>query len=70
MEEKTKELLETINFPGEYFSSFFHTTLKKVKVSRDFNKSCLTLITCTKNSKTEQTVYILERTSKVKDGDN
>jgi LPXTG-site transpeptidase (sortase) family protein len=43
----------------------------KVKVVRDFTKSCLTLITCThNNAKKEQTVYILERTSKVKDGDN
>ena len=41
----------------------------KVKISRNFSKSCLTLITCTHNSKTEQTVYILELTSKVKDGD-
>ena len=42
----------------------------KVKVNRNFSKSCLTLITCTHNSKTEQTVYILERTSKVRDGGN
>lgn len=39
-----------------------------VKVVRDYHKSCLTLITCTHNSKTTQTVYILEQTSKVKDG--
>ena len=32
----------------------------KVKVNRDINKNCLTLITCTYKSKTEQTVYILE----------
>lgn len=40
----------------------------KVKVNRDVHKTCLTLITCTHNSKTEQTVYILELASKTKDG--
>ena len=35
MDSKTKELLETIKFPEDDFSSFFHTTLKKVKVSHD-----------------------------------
>lgn len=40
----------------------------KVRVGRDNKKTCLTLITCTHNSKTEQTVYILELTSKTKDG--
>ena len=35
MDSKTKELLETIKFPEDDFSSFFHTTLKKVKVSND-----------------------------------
>lgn len=40
----------------------------KVRVNRDVHKTCLTLITCTYKSKTEQTVYILELTSKVKDG--
>lgn len=42
----------------------------KVKVVRDVHKTCLTLITCTYQSKTQQTVYILELTSKVKDGGN
>ena len=42
----------------------------KVKIVRDVYKSCLTLITCTHNSKTEQTVYILELASKVKEGGN
>lgn len=42
----------------------------KVKIKRDVNKTCLTLITCTYKSKTEQTVYILELTSKIKDGGN
>ena len=41
----------------------------KVKVVRDVEKTCLTLITCTYKSKTEQTVYILELTSKEKEGD-
>lgn len=40
----------------------------KVKINRDVKKTCLTLITCTHNSKTKQTVYILELTKKVKDG--
>lgn len=42
----------------------------KVKVIRDHTKTCLTLITCTYKSKTQQTVYILELTSKDKDGEN
>lgn len=42
----------------------------KVRIIRDVNKTCLTLITCTYKSKTEQTVYILELASKVKDGEN
>ena len=32
----------------------------QVEVKRDFDKTTLTLITCTKNSKTEQTVYVFE----------
>ena len=32
----------------------------KVTIYRDYNKSVLTLITCTRGSDTEQTVYILE----------
>lgn len=31
-----------------------------VAIYRDYNKNCLTLITCTRNSNTKQTVYILE----------
>ena len=42
----------------------------KVRINRDVHKTCLTLITCTYKSKTEQTVYILELTSKIKDGGN
>lgn len=42
----------------------------KVVINRNLKKTCLTLITCTYKSKTEQTVYILELTSKVKDGGN
>ena len=40
----------------------------KVAINPDSHKTCLTLITCTHDSKTEQTVYILELSSKVKDG--
>ena len=40
----------------------------QIKINRNVLKTCLTLITCTHNSKTEQTVYILELTSKVKEG--
>ncbi len=32
----------------------------RVAIYRDFNKNVLTLITCTRNSNTKQTVYILE----------
>jgi LPXTG-site transpeptidase (sortase) family protein len=32
----------------------------KIAIYRDVNKTCLTLVTCTKNSKTKQTIYILE----------
>lgn len=39
-----------------------------VQIIRDIDKTTLTLITCTHDSKTEQTVYILELVSKVKDG--
>ena len=35
-----------------------------IVINRDVSKQCLTLITCTKNSKNEQTVYILELVSK------
>lgn len=30
-------------------------------ITRNMNKTCMTLITCTKDSDTEQTIYILER---------
>ncbi|MBQ9318187.1 MAG: sortase [Bacilli bacterium] len=36
----------------------------QVAIYRDSNATCLTLITCTKNSDHEQTVYILELTDK------
>lgn len=36
----------------------------KVAIHRDYNKNTLTLITCTRNSNTKQTVYILELTNK------
>lgn len=32
----------------------------QIVIYRDSNKNCLTLVTCTKDSKTKQTVYILE----------
>lgn len=35
-----------------------------VAIYRDYSKNCLTLITCTRNSNTKQTVYILELTGK------
>lgn len=34
-----------------------------VAIYRDYNKNCLTLITCTRGSDTKQTVYILEQTN-------
>lgn len=39
-----------------------------LEVKRDSNKTVLTLITCTKDSKTLQTVYILELFSKTRNG--
>jgi len=38
----------------------------KVKIKRNYNKNTLTLITCTHNSNTKQTIYILELISKEK----
>ena len=38
-------------------------------IRRDKSKSCLTLITCTHNSDTEQTVYILERINIPEEGE-
>ena len=40
----------------------------KATIKRNGDKSSLTLITCTHNSDTEQTIYILEQVSSVKDG--
>jgi LPXTG-site transpeptidase (sortase) family protein len=34
-----------------------------VAIYRDYDKNCLTLITCTRGSNTKQTVYILEQTN-------
>lgn len=42
----------------------------KIEIRRSFDKTVLTLITCTKNSNTEQTVYILELFSKKLIGDD
>lgn len=38
----------------------------RVAIYRDFNKNVLTLITCTRNSDTKQTIYILELVSEEK----
>lgn len=35
----------------------------KIAIYRDTNKTTMTLVTCTKNSKTKQTIYILELTN-------
>lgn len=40
-----------------------------LQIKRDFSKTVMTLITCTKDSKTLQTVYILELFSKTRSGD-
>ena len=40
----------------------------KVEIKRNYDQTCLTLITCTHNSKTEQTVYVLELYSMESDG--
>lgn len=40
----------------------------KVTIKRNVDRTCLTLITCTKNDKTKQTVYILELENVTKDG--
>ena len=41
-----------------------------LKIKRNSSKTVMTLITCTKDSKTLQTVYILELFTKVRNGDN
>lgn len=41
-----------------------------LEIRRDPNETVMTLITCTKDSKTEQTVYILELSSKTRNGGN
>ena len=40
-----------------------------LEIKRNPNETTMTLITCTKNSKTEQTVYILELYSKTRNGE-
>ena len=40
-----------------------------LKIKRNHEKTVMTLITCTKNSKTLQTVYILELFSKTRNGE-
>lgn len=39
---------------------YYQPKTGKLKIYRDHNKTTMTLITCTKNDKTSQTVYILE----------
>lgn len=39
---------------------YYQPKTGKLKIYRDHNKTTMTLITCTKNDKTTQTVYILE----------
>ena len=56
----TYKLVNTYNVPKN----------GKVRIDRDVHKTCLTLITCTHNSKTQQTVYVFELSSKVKEGGN
>ena len=41
-----------------------------LEIRRDPSETVMTLITCTKDSKTEQTVYILELSSKTRNGGN
>ena len=40
---------------------YYQEKTGKIKIYRDYNKTTMTLITCTKNDKTKQTVYILEQ---------
>lgn len=40
---------------------YYQERTGKIKIYRDYNKTTMTLITCTKNDKTKQTVYILEQ---------
>ena len=35
MDKKLEELLHTINFPEEEYSSFFNVSLKRVKVNKN-----------------------------------
>ena len=39
---------------------YYQEKTGRIAIYRDMTKTCLTLVTCTKNSKTQQTVYILE----------
>lgn len=40
---------------------YYQEKTGKIRIYRDYNKTTMTLITCTKNDKTKQTVYILEQ---------
>ncbi len=57
-----KAVLSYKNHNYSYKIVDIYEVLKKgtVPIRRNKNATCLTLITCTKNSKTKQTVYILE----------
>ena len=41
---------------------YYQERTGKIRIYRDYNKTTMTLITCTKNDKTKQTIYILEQT--------
>lgn len=49
---------------------YYVPKIGKLEVKRNPNKTVMTMITCTKNSKTQQTVYILELVSKTRNGGN
>lgn len=40
---------------------YYQEKTGKIRIYRDYNKTTMTLITCTKDDKTKQTVYILEQ---------
>ena len=40
---------------------YYQEKTGKIRIYRDYNKTTMTLITCTKNDRTKQTVYILEQ---------
>lgn len=52
-----------MKYTYEVVNIYTHPKTGSVKIERDYEKSTLTLITCTNNDDTTQTVYILELTS-------